>query len=314
MLAGLVGNGHGRDRSGTGRRDWAPAVAKVTETDSLVRSDGWELLEHTGTDAIEQSLELFERAVLDAPDDALAHAGLAQALARSTATGLLPRYETLGRARSAATTAVALRPDLAEAHTALALVELTCWNFDDAATSIDRARRLDPDHPHALSVLAQLHFIAGRSQLALATIDSARQVAPRSGAIQRLAGTLGGVLGSDAMAASAYRRAVELDALDAEAAEGLTKILAGRVHSDPLPDARHALDRLATQAASERVPPSRIAALYAGLGDEQAAVTWIERAWRQYDPGVFFVRYDTRWQPYLEHPRIRRLLEELSAS
>jgi hypothetical protein len=71
------------------------------------------------------------------------------------------------------------------------------------------------------------------------------------------------------------------------------------------------LARLTPKLAEGPVPPSHVASLYAEIGDEAEALAWLDRACRSRDPGVFFLRYDSRWEPYRDHPRVRSLLARL---
>ncbi|HUF78962.1 MAG TPA: winged helix-turn-helix domain-containing protein, partial [Thermoanaerobaculia bacterium] len=127
--------------------------------------EGWRSLERPGRDAVAAALARFERAVSLEPRDPLAHAGLAEALARARGLGLVPLGEAEPRARVAAAAAVALGPELAASHRALAYVRLTLdWDCAGAEAALDRALALEPSDPRVHSLLAQLHFVAGRRE------------------------------------------------------------------------------------------------------------------------------------------------------
>ena len=279
---------------------------------------GWELLERTGSEAVAEALDAFERAAALRPGDPLARAGLAEALVRARGYGLLTPTEAAPRARAAARAAVALGPELADAHRALAFVRLALdWDFAGAEAAAGRALALDPDHPRVHSLLAQLHFVAGRREAALTSIERARRLAPASPGIQNLAGTLAAVLDRPEEAERSYRRALALDPGSEEPVLGLEKLRSARdeaLRGAPETGPREGLDRLASMASEGPVSPSHLAALYAEIGDEREALAWLERAWRDRDTGLFFLRYDHRWQPYRDHPRVRELLDRLSAS
>jgi tetratricopeptide (TPR) repeat protein len=168
------------------------------------------------------------------------------------------------------------------------------------------------------SLLAQLHFVAGRGEAALAAIERAQRLAPESPGIQGLAGTLAAVLGWPELAERAYLRALALDPGAEEPLRGLEKLRSAREEAirgaPPDTDFRERLDRLASMASEGPVPPSHLAALYAEIGNECQALDWLDRAWLDRDPGLFFLRYDSRWRPYRDHPRVRELLKRLSTS
>lgn len=291
----------------------AESPREAPEVEVAVRA-GWELLDRTGPDAASRALALFERAAALAPRDPLARSGLAEALVRARLLGLRPGPESLARARTAAEAGVALDPERAATHRALALVLLADWDFAGAAASLDRARALAPHDPRVLALLGQIHFIAGRPEAALASIEEARAGAPASPGIQTLAGHLTSGLGRPALAARAYARALALDPDAEEPARGLAKLRSAASEdageSPPL-DAREVLARLMLKLAEGPVPPSHVASLYAEIGAEAEALEWLDRACRSRDPGVFFLRYDSRWEPYRDHPRVRSLLARL---
>jgi DNA-binding winged helix-turn-helix (wHTH) protein/tetratricopeptide (TPR) repeat protein len=280
--------------------------------------EAWRLLERTGPDAVAAALDRFERAAALDPRDPRARAGLAEALVRARSYGLREPAEAGERARAAAAAGVALGPELAATHRALAYVRLAVdWDFAGAELELARALALDPGSARVHSLLAQIHFVAGRREAALASIARARRLAPDSPGIQSLAGTLAAMLERPELAERAYLRALALDPGAEEPVRGLAKLRSAReeaLRGAPETQPREGLDRLASMASEGPVAPSYLAALYAELGDEREAFAWLDRAWRDRDPGLFFLRYDRRWQPYRDHPRVRELLDRLSAS
>lgn len=299
----------------------APAASlQATTTGALglviAVDHGWQLLERTRTDDLAEALALFERAVADDPQDPLAQAGLAEALVRARAHGL-PAPAGLDP-RAAAAAGVALGPQLAATHRALAYVLFVLdWNFAGAEAELRHALILDPRAPRVHSLLAQVHFVSGRREEAMESIARARGLAPDSAAIQSVAGTLATVLGQPELAERAFLAALDLEPAAEGPRRGLAKLRAARGESgEPAAatGAREVLDRLASKVSEGPVPPSHVAALYAEIGDQREAVAWLDRAWRARDPGLFFLRYDSRWGPYREHPRVRELLGRLSSS
>jgi tetratricopeptide (TPR) repeat protein len=101
-----------------------------------------ELALQLGPEHQEQALDLFERAVRDAPDDARALAGLGTALA----------FEgRQSEAQQALTRAVAIAPEDSRVHLALA---------DHLAARADSEReQLEPDERRALRAKARMHYL-----------------------------------------------------------------------------------------------------------------------------------------------------------
>jgi Tfp pilus assembly protein PilF len=106
---------------------------------------------------LEKAVGYYEGAVGIDPDYALAWAGLADALRTQAGRGYLPVDAGYGRARAAAERALALEPDLVEAHTAMGWIQLYYdgdWAGADA--SFQRALALEPGNANSMRGAAVL--------------------------------------------------------------------------------------------------------------------------------------------------------------
>ncbi len=129
-----------------------------------------------------QAIDYFNEAIARDSSYAAAWAGLADAWI------VLPFYgdtirsaNTMPRARRAAERALALDPDLAEAHTSLAYtLTLYDWDWETAEREFQRAIELDPDYPTAHKWYSDLLAILGRPDEALAEAERAVELDPRS--------------------------------------------------------------------------------------------------------------------------------------
>lgn len=289
--------------------------AEGAEADALLAARS--SLERWGPDGLSTAIAVYEAAVARNPADAAAQAALSAALVRARTWDLLPPERVDSRARAAAAAAVDLAPRLADAHRALGFVRLALdWDFAGAEAGARRALALDPGHAPAHSLLAQVHFIAGRPEEALAAMARAREAAPGSPGIHGLSGALASVLGLPEEAERHYRRALVLDPDDPQLVVALEKLGSSEpAGADPgEPAAREVLDRIARSASYGQVAPSHLASLYAEIGEPGPALEWLDRAWTFRDTGVFDLRYDPRWDPYRDHPRVRALLARLTPS
>ncbi|MCM2268792.1 MAG: protein kinase [Thermoanaerobaculia bacterium] len=131
-------------------------------------------------ESLARAVENFERATRLAPDFALAFASLADTfsvLGRTAGDPSVP-YQ---RARAAAQRALELDPDLADAHVALARVELYFdWNFAAAERAVERALELQPSHAEAHFLRWNLRVAAGRIEDGAPEIQRAVDVDPLS--------------------------------------------------------------------------------------------------------------------------------------
>ena len=119
-------------------------------------------------ESIQKAMELYEQALAEDPDYALAHSGLSDCYTSLGFYGLLPPEDAMPKAEAAALKALQIDADLAEAHSAVATVEsLYHWNWTAGERKFLRAIELDSSYPVA-------HFYYAAFALApLARLDEA---------------------------------------------------------------------------------------------------------------------------------------------
>jgi TolB-like protein/DNA-binding winged helix-turn-helix (wHTH) protein/Flp pilus assembly protein TadD len=100
-------------------------------------------------DGLKKAIDFFSQAIEQDPTYAEAYSGLADsyALAGDWAYGVLPPQTAFPQARAAATKALALNDSLGEAHTSLAFVlDLYAWDWAAAEKQYKRALELSPNY------------------------------------------------------------------------------------------------------------------------------------------------------------------------
>ncbi len=117
--------------------------------------------------SLAKAIRHSEHALAKDPDYALAYHGLADAYSVPGLWGFQPTTEVLPKALAAATRAVELAPELAEARTSLGFVHLLAWDWEGAEASFLHAIALNPRFALAHSFLAWL----------LSTVDRATEAA-----------------------------------------------------------------------------------------------------------------------------------------
>jgi TolB-like protein/DNA-binding winged helix-turn-helix (wHTH) protein/Tfp pilus assembly protein PilF len=128
----------------------------------------------------------FEQALQDDPGFALAYSGLADYYSVSWE---VPGVDaSLGE--KYARKAVALDPDLAEAHASLGIAEVYQHKFVDAEKELRKAIQLNPNYAMAHHWYGLYLLVMGRNAEALAENDRARQLDPFSLPINILRGTM----------------------------------------------------------------------------------------------------------------------------
>ncbi len=125
-----------------------------------------------------EAIPLFEKVVEAAPDSALAHAGLAEALLNAQYAKNDPSYQ--GRALSALVKAEQLDPESPQVHAMLGRLHAAGGFWERALAEHQRAAQLDPSNadPHVQMGYANAYL--GRMERAEAAFERAVQIEPRS--------------------------------------------------------------------------------------------------------------------------------------
>ncbi|HEY2974826.1 MAG TPA: tetratricopeptide repeat protein [Pyrinomonadaceae bacterium] len=134
----------------------------------------------TETD-LKKGIEYFRQAVEADPKFALAWAGLADSYSLLPVYSETPTNEVRGRIRQAATTALELDPNLAEAHTSYARLLFDYeWNFAEAEKEFRKAIELNPNYATAHHWFSLLLSVRQRREEAFKEITRALEIEPLS--------------------------------------------------------------------------------------------------------------------------------------
>ncbi len=161
---------------------------------------------------LEQARALFELAIGRDSTYAEAWAGLADVHVAVPFYSPVPAGEHMPTVRALAERALALNPDLAEAHTTLAYaLALYYWDWEGAEREFRRAIEIDPGYATAHKWYRDLLTTLGRNGEALAEAERAAELDPRSPNVLAILGVSQWVAGRDAEARATLERALELD-------------------------------------------------------------------------------------------------------
>jgi TolB-like protein len=162
-------------------------------------------------EALARSIALFEEAITRDPAFYMAHAGLADSwVVMPYHTGGAAR-ESLDRALEAAERALALRPDLGEAHAARAFALTGRWQWDASEAEFRRALDLSPGYATGHEWYAVLLMAQGRTEEGLEAVRRAFALDPLSRVISYVFGLILLVSGEPDEALARFDRALELD-------------------------------------------------------------------------------------------------------
>jgi serine/threonine-protein kinase len=288
---------------------------------------------------LEKAREAFEDAIGRDPGFALAHAGLADALTLLAFYGLVPAGEAWPRARAAAEKALAIDPGLAEAHVSLAYGRLFGeWAWAEAEAGIRRAVELSPASAAVRQWHALYRGLVGDFPGAMAEVQRALELDPLSltigtnaGFQSYLAGQLEGdieqhrrvlelepdyALGHWALglayeqkgmyeeAVGAARRAVALSGGSVLLKSNLGRACALLGRTD---EARAVLAELEAGGVS----PYRLATVRLALGEREAALSELERACRERDHWMVWLKVDPMLESLRSEPRFEELVRRV---
>jgi TolB-like protein/Flp pilus assembly protein TadD len=285
------------------------------------------------------ALAAYTEAIRLDPHYALAIAGRSIVLSYGAAEATSPAAsrEGFGKAEADAQKAIALAPDLAQAHLALATVlELGTLDFTRASEEYERALALAPGNAQVLRISGLFAAYMGRTDAGLAAARRALVLDP-------LARDSHSVLGRALYAARRYEESVvalsEGISLDPSvkafytyrgfAYYGLKDLDGARTSCENERDYAGnqwclsvTYDKLGKHADAEAeisklkasfgdVMAYQYAAFYAQRGDNPKALEWLETALRLRDAGLESLRTDSLMDPIRQEPRFQAVMRKL---
>ncbi len=280
-----------------------------------------------------RGVKYLRRAIELDREYALAWAALAYAQAVEARMGWTSYGDGHRQARESAERALALEPDLAEGHVALALIRNEYdWDWSGADVSMRRALELAPGNADVLLAAADVVATIDSLDESIALCRRAIALDPLNVLGHRYLGSFSLWAGYLEQAEAAVKEALELNPLG-----GMTYWALGQVYLAQgrfpealaafekeshkalrlmgLTAAYHALGRDApSSAALEQLREIPFAAFgmatgYAYRGNVDLAFEWLERAYTQRNAGLSQIKFlpwlrnlhgDPRWQPFLK--------------
>ena len=289
---------------------------------------------------LKRAIDYFQRAIDADPGYAPAYSGLADAyaLAGGWEYGVLPPGEAAPRAKEAARKAVLLDPTLSEAHTSLAFaLETSAWDWHGAESEYRRALELNPGYATAHHWYGYYLITVGRNEEAIVELRRAESLDPLSLIIS--AGVADALYIAHRLdeATRQLQKTLDMDRNFAMAHYQMGQVLAQtRRFDDSIAEFQRAIElsghsaafdaNLAyTYAVSQRTVQARqvareleelqpesgsidanIALIYVGLGDNDQAMYWLEKAYESRFEAVMLAR--PQFDPLRRDPRFSNLL------
>jgi tetratricopeptide (TPR) repeat protein len=130
---------------------------------------------------LKKAIEFFQRALNEEPTYAPAYAGLADTYALLGFYGYAPPRDVMPKAKEAARKALALDPDLAEAHASLGYVHIMFdWNWEQAEKEFQQAFKLNLAYGPARYWHTNLMLMRGQWDEAIAELQLGLEYDPLS--------------------------------------------------------------------------------------------------------------------------------------
>jgi TolB-like protein/tetratricopeptide (TPR) repeat protein len=275
---------------------------------------------------LQAALEHFQQAIEEDAGYALAHAGVADAYAMIGFYSLQRPRNAFARALVAAKRALAIDPDLPEAHTSVALISLGDWDWVEATRQFTRALELDSSQAMARIYWSWLMVLQGDIAGALDQARTAQESEPLSPLVN------GGVAHTlylakrydEAIAECEKSLEVDPNFILAIHVKGMCRALQGRLadavtigeravsmsggapfylgilghyyaRSGATDKVRQIVEQLDQLAGHRYVPPHCFAYIYAGSNEIDRAFDWQAKA---YDDGASPFNY---FSPLIEN-------------
>ena len=297
-------------------------------------------------DGLRKAITCYERALEKDLSFALAYAGLADCCNMMTyCTDASPR-EAFTKAKAAAYEALEYDETLAEAYTSLAYaLARYYWRWDEAEAEFRRALTLSPSYTVARQWYAEFLAGMGRSPEALAQINLAQQLEPKSPIVSVTMGSIYYFNRQYDLAINQFRAVLENDPefLRAHFRLGVVYTQVGRYEealthlhkalrlsqqnmrelallgytyavSGNHAEARGILDTLLKQSEGRYVASYNLALIHTGLGEFDTALDRLRQAIDQRSPWLAFIRVDPRFDPLRDQQKFQERFREIVAA
>jgi serine/threonine-protein kinase len=294
-------------------------------------------------EGLRRSIKHFEQAIDADPTYALAYTGVADAYLNLGGWGHLPFREAYPRARAAATRALAIDEDLAEAHVSLAMVQKEYdWDWASAGRGYERALELNPNYAVAHQWFGEYLASLGRHQEAIASFNRAIELDPLSLVIQATLGRHGYYFARQyEQAVVQLRKTLDTDdgfwvarlwlgltyATMGRCPEALAELQTARRLDDNLEivatlgytygragwrlEAQQTLDELQQLSRTRYVSPMLGALIATGLGEHDQAFGWLEQSHVDRAQMMSELNAEPLFDPLRADPRFADLLRRV---
>ena len=275
------------------------------------------------SDALQEAIDFFNQAIAIDPNYGAAYAGLADCYNMLVVYGRLEPKEGFPKAKEAAERALEIDESSAEAHSSLAFIKFRWdWDrsaterefqtaiklkpayapahqwyssylvaverFDEAIAEAKRTEELEPLSFVASSHLGWIYYLAGQTDKAIEQCRKILERDPSSFPARRYLGLAYEAKGMYSEAIAEFQTGVKLSG------SPLMLALLGHAYavSGKTAEAKQVLSDLQQLQGQRYVSPYTVAAIHAGLGDQDQAFKWLETAVEERDIWLMNLKVD----------------------
>jgi len=295
------------------------------------------------TEEFWRAIDLYKEAIERDPTYALAYAGLADAYASLGDAGhsAISPKEAFSNAKAAVQKALNLDEALSEAHASMGHLRMHEFAWSEAEREFKRAIELNPNYATAYRFLAHFFAAVGRLREAIVTQEKARDLDPVSLGTLTDLGVLSYFAREYDQAIEQYSKVLEMDpgftrayvtlgsayakmgmhdeaigiiqkAIEVSgdrmklAALGRAYAVAGRTD-----EALQVIDDLKALSEERYVTPYAFTLIYASMGENDEAMTWLRRACDEGVSDLIYLKVDPFLDNLREDPRFAVLLKKV---
>jgi DNA-binding winged helix-turn-helix (wHTH) protein/TolB-like protein/Flp pilus assembly protein TadD len=293
---------------------------------------------------MKKGLEYFRQAIALDPAFTEAYVGVADSYATLGLYAVIPPKEAFPAAKEAALRALEMDDGLAEAHATMGFINFYFdWNRADAENEFRRALADNPNDAMAHSWYGESLAAMGRFPEAVAEAQRALEDDPLSLIIGSNAGWTLSLAGNTDHAIEILKKAIEIDssfprthfrlgrayeqkklydlaiselqqAVSLSGGDACYKGSLGHAYaaSGKADQARQILRDLEGRTEQAYVPSYAIALVYAGLGDNDHAITWLQKAYEDRSTSIAFLKLDPELATLHSDPRFEQLSQRVN--
>ena len=291
---------------------------------------------------VEKRIAWFDEAIKKDPAFAQAYVGLASAYgALGTVFVGAPASETRPKVINAARKALELDPDIAEAHVLLANIYMRQWKWAEAEAEYRRALDLNPNDSAAYLGFSDWLLCQGRMEEALAWARRARDLDPLGPSGQTVAWTLlnarrydeairefrdvlavrpddrfplwplGWALICNHQSEEAIPELEKAVSVTNRSPGVISALIWAYAHAGRRADALRLLGELKKRQQAGYVPAGAFVDAYLGLGDNDEAFAWFERAYEEQSNILVYIKVSPLYDPLRGDPRFQDLVRRV---